>query len=190
MVHSGPQIKYRPDRPPDIDQVRPGCCPMCKTASQQPGRPLNLVGHGSRQRQLRALQKLTEPPQTLVLYVRRFWCRACERSLTVIPWEVVPGRWYGLRTIAFAIALFGLSGQSADVIRKTCSPWPTFDSGWRQLQRWIRDFAHKAHPRPTHRASAEALALRFAAAAGLGHEFDAQAAWHGGHAYFEALHPK
>ncbi len=53
---------------PSVQEARPGQCPHCEVASRPVGGPLNLHGHGVRDRQLRG----PLDPQLLSLSLRRY----------------------------------------------------------------------------------------------------------------------
>jgi hypothetical protein len=117
--------------------VRPGSCPVCNGAAREPGRPLGLIGHGLRERQLRGPTEVEAAPVIEVVLVRRYRCVRCRALITVVPREVAPRRHYSRPAIALAFALSALCAQSAATIRTAISPWRvTATSGWTTLRRW------------------------------------------------------
>lgn len=130
---------------PSTHVVRPASCPWCNEASRPLGEPLVLVGHGTRTRQCMGPLEIEGPVEELTLRVRRFLCDACERTCTVVPREVCPGRWYLVTTIVWALAWWGLADEptSAAQIRRRLSPWQNTHHrparrDWAQLARWAR----------------------------------------------------
>jgi len=153
-------------RMPLVDEVRPARCPVCDGASREPGRTLSVVGHGTRQRQLRGPLALAAAPTVEVIEVRRYRCMRCDAVLTVVPREVEPRRHYTRPAIVLALALWGLCGASATTVRRTISPWRiTTTTGWPMLRRWTAAVARRvlvptACPSPP--ATARAIAARVA----------------------------
>lgn len=105
-------------------------------------------------------------PAMITVPVRRYLCRRCETTMTVVPREVEPRRHYSKPAIALAIARLGLLGETAAAIRRAVSPWPIAETaGWPTLRRWIRGVGRgalfaSARPRPG--ASAAEIAMRVA----------------------------
>lgn len=128
--------------PPPVEAVRPGRCPRCGAASRPEGGPLQMHGHGLRERQLRGVLEPGGPPVIVVLLLRRFLCLVCGCVATVVPRGVVCGRLYSAGAIALALALFGLGEQSEAAVRQRSSPWQvvgaTAAKGWSALRRWVR----------------------------------------------------
>lgn len=84
-----------------------------------------------------------EPPADHVVEVRRFRCTGCQRTCTVVPRGICPGRIYLIGTIGVAMALWTLSepAVSAADVRRNMSPFglptdrpPRRD--WAALRRW------------------------------------------------------
>lgn len=158
-------VKNWIERTPSTHEVRPAQCPRCGRASRPLGEPLVLVGHGTRSRQCLGPLALDAPPEMHVVSVRRFRCGACERTCTVVPREVCPGRLYLVSTIAWALAWWALADEpgSAVLIRRRLSPWQNpphrpARRGWAQLARWAQT-AHAADLTP--QAAAGRLAAQF-----------------------------
>jgi hypothetical protein len=53
LIHSRLGVEFWAGRVPAIEAVRPARCGVCGAASQCPGQPLTVVGHGVRERQQR-----------------------------------------------------------------------------------------------------------------------------------------
>ena len=166
VVHSQLSIKFwnAPDSP-KVDEVRPACCPVCEGAAREPGRPLGIIGHGLRGRQVRGPRGADDRPVTIVVSVRRYLCRGCAAVLTVVPAEVVPRRHYSRPAIALALARLGLLDERPAEVRRAVSPWETFDSGWPTLGRWQEAVAAGTllpAVRPAAQATSKQIALRVA----------------------------
>jgi len=104
-----------------------------------PGRPLGLIGHGLRARQVRGPAVHDEPPVLLVLLTRRFLCLACGAVLNVTPRGMLRYRHHAASAIGLALALFGLERLSIREVRGRTSPWHFAEPfGWLSLRRWLR----------------------------------------------------
>ncbi|WP_140875963.1 transposase family protein [Myxococcus xanthus] len=125
---------------PSVSAVRPASCAACGAASRPVGAPLGLHGHGRRSRQVRGPLDAGASPVLVELRVRRYRCRACGVSQTVVPAEVLGRKLYSLAAIAWALALWGLESLSAAAVRRRVSPWDVVGPGsagrWDALCRW------------------------------------------------------
>jgi hypothetical protein len=141
LVHSDLELKFWQDGVPDVDAVRPTHCPGCGAASQCPGRPLTVVGHGVRERQLRGPSHVGTEPRLITIGVRRFRCRCCKAVMVVAPPEVLRYRLFSAVAITWALALYAVERLSAARVRHRISPWRVVglaaSSGWQTLRRWI-----------------------------------------------------
>lgn len=125
--------------PPPVAQVRPTHCTWCKAASQPVGKPLVLVGHGVRERQLRGPLRPQGPPRLVVVFVRRFLCRQCDRTLTVGPEPRQRQRLYSASTIMLALVLWSLCGLGSEALRERLCPWAETAAGsWTTLGHWVK----------------------------------------------------
>jgi hypothetical protein len=142
IIHSRLGVKSWERGPPSPEAVRPSGCPACGAASRPPGRRLNLVGHGLRDRQLRGPPAVGSPPAVAVVRVRLYLCVECGAVMTVVPREVVARRHFSAPAIGLAMALFGVAEFAAHEVRRRVSPWsvvgPTAAAGWLTLRRWLR----------------------------------------------------
>jgi hypothetical protein len=75
--------------------------------------------------------------RTHTLAARRYRCRHCGATVTVLARGCVPARHYGAGAIALAMVLYGLSGQGLHATRARVSPWRTSEPGWPSLGRWL-----------------------------------------------------
>jgi len=167
VVHSSLDVKNWAERVPDVEACRPSHCPRCGAAARPLGGPLVLVGHGLRSRQVRGSLEAGAAPAITVLLVRRYRCRRCSGTTTVLPRGALAARHYGASAIAWACALYGMTGASLAATRARVSPWRSEEPGWPTLGRWLRSVEARAlfpvvRPSQTN-ASARARAERVAA---------------------------
>ena len=119
---------------PSVDDLRPCSCPLCGQPARPPGKLLGIVGHGT---YLRQVLGLVEVEKALVIRVRRYQCRGCGTTISVLPDTVLPRRWYAGTAILVALTLSLLIGFSAaEVRRRLAQPGET--PGWKTLERWQR----------------------------------------------------
>lgn len=71
-----------------------------------------------------------------VLLVRRYKCRWCGHTVTVLPRGVVARRHYGGYAIASGFWHYGMQGSSLGKTRAQVAAGNTFESGWPALRRW------------------------------------------------------
>ena len=120
-----------PSRVPSVDDLRPCACPLCGAPARPPGERLGIVGHGTYLRQVLTVSK------ALVIRVRRYLCRACRRTISVLPEVLLPWRWYAAGVILLALVLSLLLGMTAEEVRgRFAAPGET--RGWKTLDRWQR----------------------------------------------------
>ena len=121
-------------RLPSVNELRPCSCPLCSEPARQPGKRLGIVGHGTYLRQvlgggLRA--------KALVIRIRRYLCRGCKTTISVLPDTLLPRRWYAGTVILVALTLSLLLGvPAAEARRRLAEPGET--PGWKTLDRWQR----------------------------------------------------
>jgi hypothetical protein len=96
-----------------------------------------MVGHGTRSRQIRGPTRSGERPATRVILARRYRCRRCRRTTTVVPRGVVARRHYGATAIALACFLLGVSGLGVADVRRRVAPGITHEQGWAVVRRWL-----------------------------------------------------
>lgn len=121
-------------RLPSVEELRPACCPLCGQPSRPPGRGLQIVGHGTYSRQ--ALGLIGECRE-LVVWIRRYLCRACRRTISVLPDGLYPRRWYAAVAIVLSLTLALLGGEPAARIRERFASGGE-SRGWKTLDRWQR----------------------------------------------------
>jgi len=121
-------------RLPSVEELRPSRCPLCEQLSRSPVGGLQIVGHGTYTRQ--ALGLIGEC-RDLVVWIRRYLCRGCRRTISVLPDALYPRRWYAAVAILLSLVLALLNGEPAWRIRErfACGG-ETRD--WKTLARWQR----------------------------------------------------
>jgi len=122
------------NRLPSVEELRPCSCPLCGQPARPPGSKLGIVGNGIYTRQVLGL--LCEGG-SLVIRVRRYLCRACARSISVLPDALLPWRWYAATTMLVALVLSLLQGKTAGEMRRRFGPAGE-TPGWKTLGRWQR----------------------------------------------------
>jgi hypothetical protein len=119
---------------PSVQVQRPSSCPVCGQPAYPPGEALGIVGHGTYTRQVLGLVDLCGQ---VVIWVRRYLCRGCGRTISVLPDGLYPGRWYAGAVMVVSLFLSLLKGWSAADVRQRCGGIGT-DQGWKTLRRWQR----------------------------------------------------
>ncbi|MBK8980665.1 MAG: transposase family protein [Planctomycetes bacterium] len=118
---------------PSVDELRPAWCPSCgQPAGTRACGGLGIVGHGSYERQVAGG---VAGARDLLVRIRRYLCRGCGRTLSVLPDVLYPRRWYAATTILLALALRLLAGVTAREIRSQLAS-DGDGRGWKSLDRW------------------------------------------------------
>jgi len=94
------------------------------------------VGHGFYQRQILGLPDALEGR---IIHVRRFLCLGCKKTVSILPDEVHPRRWYAGAAILYALVQYVIHGVSAAKIRVELGAGVGI-RGWMSLERWKRQF--------------------------------------------------
>jgi hypothetical protein len=139
VIESAVEIKAWVAATPDPGQVRPARCAACGTAACPLGRPIQLVGHGLRDRQVLGPLEPGQAALSLIVMVRRYLCLACGAVMTVVPRGVLAWRTYSLLAMAVAMALWALRGWASARVRRAVSPWREVADPrqWGTLGRWV-----------------------------------------------------
>jgi hypothetical protein len=119
---------------PPIDQVRPAACPACGNLAHKPDAPLGIVGHGTYERHVRGIDAAM---RYAMIRIRRFLCRACEQTISVLPDLLHPRRWYGAWAILTALVLHLMRGTTATEIAERAEI-VVESVTWRTPARWRR----------------------------------------------------
>jgi hypothetical protein len=121
--------------------VRPKCCSGCGAAGCPHGKAVVLVGHGTRERQVRGPGFPGEVPKVLVVRVRRYRCLRCGAITTVLPLGLVARRYYSSSAIGLAMFLYGVRRQAMQHVRQVVCAWrASFESPqqWNTLGKWLK----------------------------------------------------
>ncbi len=119
-------------RIPSVEALRPTSCPLCGELACSPGKPLGIVGHGTYRRQVLGVEGSTGE---LVTIVRRYLCRGCKRTISILSDHLHPRRWYAAGSILEALRLHLMEGASEREIRSRFAI-VTDSESWRSLRRW------------------------------------------------------
>ncbi len=129
-------------RPPTVEEVRPGRCPACEAASRPAGGALGLHGHGLRERHQWGPAELGTAGVLMAILARRYQCQPCGAIVMVVPRGLLPHRLYSAAAVALALALWGVAGWAPAQVRGRVSPFAivgaTAAAGWASLRRWSR----------------------------------------------------
>ena len=68
-------------RLPDVRATCPSSCPCCGNPTYPPGGTLGVIGHGTYRRQVIGVGL----GRSLLIFVRRYLCKACRRTFAVLP---------------------------------------------------------------------------------------------------------
>jgi hypothetical protein len=109
------------------------------------GGAIQLHGHGTRERQVRCGAGPEAPTELVSVVARRYRCVLCGAVVIVVPREVRGRRVYSAPAIGLALALWGLLGMTAALVRRRVCPAMVVGdaaaTGWATLRRWARDIA-------------------------------------------------
>lgn len=101
-----------------------------------------VVGHGLRSRQVLGPSSLGAAPESPVIVLRRYRCRACRAVIVVGPRGLLRDRSYSAAAIAGALAAMA-SGATSAAVRTRTSPskkvGPSAAERWVTLVRWVDD---------------------------------------------------
>ncbi len=122
-------------RLPSVEELRPASCPLCGELAFSPGERLGIVGHGTYRRQVLGVVDVTGESVT---HVRRYLCRGCKRTISVLSDDLHPRRWYAAGSILEALRLQLLEEKSEREIRERFGV-VTESESWRSLRRWRSD---------------------------------------------------
>ena len=120
---------------PSVDELRPRCCPGCGAAAFESQRRYQIVGHGTFLRQVLGLFSAV---REAVIPVRRYRCRGCRGTISVLPDELYPHRWYAGVAILVGLFLHLMHSTAAAEVRERLSA-DGETPGWKTLRRWRRD---------------------------------------------------
>lgn len=120
---------------PPVEALRPASCPGCGELAFGAGRPLGIVGHGTYTRQVLGVASAV---RDVLVRVRRFLCRGCGKTMSVLADVLYPGCWYAGTVILEALRLHLVAGLSEREVRSRFAVVVGSES-WRSLRRWRRE---------------------------------------------------
>jgi hypothetical protein len=112
---------------PDIDAARPDFCPFCNAPAWEKGR-LQLVGHGS-------YERWAKIPQGIKIRIRRFLCKRCGTTCSVLPHWLLPRFHHTAPVILGSLLAYHVGKTPASVVTaafELSAP----KHGWGTLRRW------------------------------------------------------
>jgi hypothetical protein len=116
---------------PDVEASRPDFCPCCDAPAWYCGKLL-LVGHGS-------YKRWASIPQGIKIRIRRYLCRRCGGTCSVLPHWLLPRFHYTAPVILSSLKRYFVDGETAAVVTKGFGlSHPKH--GWGTLRRWGRAF--------------------------------------------------
>src|SRR5580700_4264064 len=104
VVQSELSLKSWQESPRTVAEIRPAKCPMCGAASCPVGGPIQLHGHGLRERTVLGPGGPDEAATSVTIAARRYRCVLCDAVIVVVPREVRGRRQYSAGAIAWARA--------------------------------------------------------------------------------------
>jgi len=111
------------------DCPRPENCPWCKEKN-------GLIGHGYYQR------KVKDEQQVYLIRVKRWWCKVCHHSVSILPNFLFPWRHYLVRVIQAVVVACFERGLNWERISQTCARQGT--PALRTVQRWCKALGVRA----------------------------------------------
>ena len=123
---------------PPIDEVRPRTCPGCGHPAHA-GERLGIVGHGAYDR---AVLGVHGAKREVRLPVRRFFCRGCRGTISVLPDLIHPRRWWGAWAILEVLVLH-LVHELASAAIAARFQHAVADAAWRTPARWRRQLLER-----------------------------------------------
>ena len=115
---------------PSVEELRPRWCVHCGQLARDSNGTVQVQGHGLYSRQVRGWNE-----GWIVIRVRRYWCRSCERTMSRLPDWLHPWRWYAAAVIIEALYCYLILGETAREIGMRFGRSPNHQE-WRSLQRW------------------------------------------------------
>ena len=126
LADYGSSVQAYIDQGKHKDSACPPGCPWC-------GGKGGLIGHGYYQR------KAKGEDQAYFVWIKRWFCKSCHRTLSVIPNFLLPYRHYLVKMIQAVVAAFYEREQHWKQIIETCSE--NGMPGLRTMQRWCKALA-------------------------------------------------
>jgi hypothetical protein len=117
------------DQAKHLESARPRGCLLC-------GGNGCLIGHGY------YLRKAKGTDQAYLIWIKRWFCKNCHRTLSVIPNFLLPYRHYLVRVVQAVVVAFYESQQRWKRVTENCAKNGT--PGLRTMQRWCKALARYA----------------------------------------------
>jgi hypothetical protein len=124
------QVCARSAGAPSVEELRPRWCVHCGQLARDSDGTVQVQGHGLYARQVRGWNE-----GWIVIRVRRYWCRSCERTMSRLPDWLQPWRWYAAAVIIEALYRYLILKETAREIGIRFGRNPDHQE-WRSLQRW------------------------------------------------------
>ena len=125
------------DSLPSVDVLRPSFCIHCHQVTYTPDGVLWIIGHGTYSRQVLGFTEYGD----VVILIRRFLCKGCDHTISVLPDFLFPWRWYAAPVIFGALWLHLVEGQREADVRAHFGI-EVEDEDWRTLRRWRTQLLH------------------------------------------------
>ena len=125
------QLCARNPGAPPCEKTRPRHCVLCGQAARNADGTLRVVGHGMYSRQVRGLTK----DNWIVVWIQRFLCLSCGRTMSLLPDWLLPWRWYAGTAIIEALFRHCILRESAVSIAVRLGR-PDDSLEWKSLRRW------------------------------------------------------
>ena len=125
------QLCARSPDAPAREKTRPNHCVLCGQAARKVDGTLQVVGHGMYSRQVRGLTQ----DNWIVVWIQRFLCLACGRTMSLLPDWLLPWRWYAAPAIVEALYRHCILQESAVSIGIRFGR-PDDATEWKSLRRW------------------------------------------------------
>jgi hypothetical protein len=116
---------------PSVEELRPRFCTRCGQLARE-GARVWVQGHGCYSRQVRGLRA-----GWMVIWVRRYLCRACGHTMSRLPDWLHPWRWYAAAVIGEALYRHLIVRETARAIGARFGRHPDTQE-WCSLRRWRR----------------------------------------------------
>jgi hypothetical protein len=123
------QLCARSPGAPSVDELRPRFCTYCGELAYVGGR-VRVEGHGLYRRQVCGLSE-----GWIVVWVRRYLCRACGHTMSRLPDWLHPWRWYAATAIVEALYRYWILGETARQVGVRLGRRGETDR-WQSLRRW------------------------------------------------------
>jgi hypothetical protein len=131
LVTAVEQLCAKNPNAPSLKLLRPLFCVLCGQAARNEHGVLQVVGHGMYARQVRGLTE----GSWIVIWIRRFLCLACGRTMSLMPDWLHPWRWYAGTVIVEALYRHCILGETVCSIGALFGR-PEDATEWKSLHRW------------------------------------------------------